>query len=104
MSKVVTESCTRASRYNWGTRVKLQWRSVTRGLCRHRINESKLLPFTVFSTRGRTQHRPVNLRNLRMNQSDPVFVIDSTSGFACHAEASAKAGRSSFWEQLCSQA
>jgi hypothetical protein len=27
-----------------------------------------------------------------MNQSDPVFVIDSTSGFACHAEASAKAG------------
>ena len=41
--------------------------------------------------------------NLRMNQADPVFVIDSTSGFACHAEASAKAGHSSFWEQLCSQ-
>jgi len=39
-----------------------------------------------------------------MNQADPVFVIDSTSGFACHAEASAKAGYSSFWEQLCSQA
>ena len=41
---------------------------------------------------------------LRMNQADPVFVVDSTSGFACHAEASAKAGHSSFWEQLCSQA
>jgi hypothetical protein len=40
---------------------------------------------------------------LRMDPADPVFVIDSTSGFACHAEASAKAGHSSFWEQLCSQ-
>jgi len=48
-----------------------------------------------------------NLRmnqNPPMNQADPVFVVDSTSGFACHAEASAKAGHSSFWEQLCSQA
>src|SRR5207248_9077862 len=34
-----------------------------------------------------------NLRmnqNPPMNQADPVFVVDSTSGFAWHAEASAK--------------
>jgi len=63
-----------------------------------RQREEVIAVHCFFDADARSTAQPICeiCEKLWMDPADPVFVIDSTSGFACRAEASAKAGHSSF--------